>query len=283
MKDNSKINIIIYIFLISSVSALNRKYNPFLKESIAKAKSKNLSIENEKPKIEDYDLIYEEKSEFLNSEVWTIREAGPSAWNKHAGLKPQFMETKEDGKFIRLSCDKTNSNEDGWITSAISTKETYGDGMFECEARFKSGKSTWPAIWMVNNHVSKDNSDYYEIDLSEYYETRDTTETTYHNPQSIIGGDPCAKTVSSPIKKGDWNKFICTWDKNYISVYLNDQKIFEVPNDGDASHYPTIESTRFFTIILSMQYANKWLSTPDLSELPLYMDIRKLKIYKLKK
>ena len=194
MKDNSKINIIIYIFLINSVSALNLNYNPLLKELVAKANAKSLLIENEKPKIEDYYLIYEEKSEFLNSEVWTIREAGPSAWNKHAGLKPQFMETKEDGKFIRLSCDKTNSNEDGWITSAISTKETYSDGMFECEARFKS----------------KDNSDYYEIDLSEYYETMDTTETTYHNPQSIIGGDPCAKTVSSPIKKGDWNKFICT-------------------------------------------------------------------------
>ena len=69
MKDNSKINIIIYIFLISSVCALNRHYNLLLKELISKAKSKNLSIENEKPKIEDYDLIYEEKSEFLNSGI----------------------------------------------------------------------------------------------------------------------------------------------------------------------------------------------------------------------
>lgn len=211
----------------------------------------------------------------LFSTEFDIVGRGPSAWNSHAG-----------GRYVdyigfrRLECVREG---DGYRCAAIKTREAYGDGKFVCEARFKSGKGTWPAIWMSHPDGSRDNfATYYEVDLSEYYETRDNTDTSYHFPASMRKEENFRHTATPVIKDG-WNKFECTWDDEAIRVRVNGQLALKVTNNGDSTLFPVNEEDRTFQIILSMQAGSKWLQSVDLDELPLWMDIRNLKIYKLVK
>lgn len=210
---------------------------------------------------------------------WTTCPAGPSSWNQHAGLEPQQVIIGRE-KAIRLNLLKSDENPDGWQTAAIKTVEAFPDGKFECYARFKSGKGTWPAIWMSHPGGAADNyKAYYEIDLSEYYENRDNTETTFHFPASMRKE---AKFINkkTKINPEEWTKFVCTWDEKSICVYINDSLVFEVVNNGNSDYFPVNAEDRTFQIILSMQAGSHWLQPVDLSQLPLYMDIKKLKIYK---
>ena len=236
-----------------------------------------------------YSIVYNEQ--FTNNkydkEFWNIAQAGPSYWDANMGGTPQILRNATDGTFMRLKCVKDGETS---LAAGIRTKQAYGDGKFECEARFKGGPSTWPAIWMSHPNGSANNCEtYYEVDISEYYETRDVTETTYHCPQSMRGGDKYVSVVKTPIKKGaqdstgkwiedGWNKFEWSWDEESITISINGQQILNIENDGDPLHYPTTPETRTFSIILSMQYGhNPWLTTPDLEQLPFYMDIRNIK------
>ena len=229
----------------------------------------------------NYELVFEEK--FINNtfdhDIWFVAPAGPSYWNMNMGGIPQIITNTEDGTFMRLNCIKSGDNS---LASGLKTYIAYGDGRFECEARFNSGLSTWPAIWMTHPNGSANNYEHYhEIDLSEYYETRDVTEVTYHCPSSMRGGGYLVPQAKPVIKKDDWNKFECSWDEDSITVCINGQQVMNIPNDGDPTHFPINAEDRTFNIILSMQYgSNPYLNEPDLSELPLQMDVRNIKYSK---
>lgn len=206
---------------------------------------------------------------------WNVCPKGPSSWNHAAGLVPEY-----DDEIIRLKCIKIDDSE--YVTAAIKTVEAYSDGLFECEARFNSGKGTWPAIWCSHPNGAKDNyATYYEVDLSEYYETRDNTDTTYHCPESMRDENKhCYSTVKTKINPTEWNKFAMTWNEQAIKVYINGKCILTIENDGNPDHFPVNAEDRTFQFILSMQYDNKYLQAIDLNELPLWMEIRNINIYK---
>ena len=229
----------------------------------------------------NYKLTFEEKllCNSMDGNFWITVPKGPSYWNINMGGSPEVMSNQSDGKFVRFNV--IDNNDGTFLASGVKSANAWGDGKFECEARFKGGKGSWPAIWMTHPGGSaNNNATYYEIDLSEYYETRNETETTYHCPQSVNGGEKYVDYVKTTINKNDWNKFVCTWDSNSIVIYINNVAIMTIPNDGDSTHFPTTKSNRTFSIILSMQYAgNPWLQSPDSSELPLYMDVRNIKYW----
>jgi beta-glucanase (GH16 family) len=248
------------------------------------------SLFKSKPKItsldfyKDHTLIVEDPCNELHS-IWEVAVKGPSSWNLEAGLNPTFEHNTTDGNFIRLFAVKANT-EHGFKTAALRSKETYGDGMFECEARFKGGNATYPAIWMTHPNGSLNNYEsYFEIDISEYYEERDETEVTLHVPESMRDGSRyCFLQEKVPIKKDGWNKFRCIWNDKAITVYINDIKALEFTNNGNPNQYPLQDFQREMKIILSMQIhpTSKWLKPYDVNQLPLWMDVRNIKIYKKK-
>ena len=259
------------------------RYNKYkLQEIYDRLKDETIQItESEYKKINNsYELFFEEnlKDNVYDTNVWIEVPKGPSWWDSTMGTSPQVYQSDTD-KFLRLNAIKQDNS---FATAGIKTPVAYSDGKFECEARFKGGNSSWPAIWMSHPNGSLNNYEkYFEIDISEYYETRDMTDTTYHCPQSMRGGEKYVESVKTPIKKDDWNKFECTWDEDNITVSINGEQIMLIENDGDPTHYPIDPEARTFIIILSMQYAsNPYLSDPDDSDLPLYMDVRNVKYYK---
>ena len=171
-----------------------------------------------------------------------------------------------------------------FTTAGIISKAIWGDGKIEVIARSKGGKSSWPALWMSTQSGGENYSSYYEIDLSEYYETRDMTDTTYHYPKSMRNeAQPKrAKTLINKIEDNitDWNKYTVLWNKNLIQVYINDELVLEQKNDGDATVFPVDNTNRLFRFIISMQYGgSRWLSNPDPTELPIYMDVKSFKYW----
>lgn len=214
-------------------------------------------------------------SEGYNTEVWKTEKAGSSSWNAKAGKWPVVAPD-----YIRLMAEKKG---DSFITAAISTREAYSDGYFECEARFNSGTASWPAIWLCHPNGGANNyENYFEVDISEYYNTDSYTTTNYHCPLTM------RKELAYPVTKTEintngWNKFACKWDADSIIVYINDKAIRTIKNeDNDGLYYPLKEDQRTFKIILSMQYTSKFLPEPDFNQLPLWMDVRNIKIYKKK-
>ena len=217
-----------------------------------------------------YRLLWQSVAVRNYSDRWQVCPQGPSAWNSHAGGRPV-----EYIGFTRFDCLRVG---DTYQTTALRTTEAYGDGRFECEARFQGGKGTWPAIWMTHPNGAKDNyATYYEVDLSEYYEKRDTTDTTFHFPKSMRKETKSVNT-KTPVKEG-WNHFACEWDETSIRVYINGGKVMEIKHDGSPDTFPVRPEDRTCQVILSMQYGNKWLSDVDLSELPLWMDVRNVKFF----
>jgi hypothetical protein len=202
-----------------------------------------------------------------------------SNWNKRAGLEPICIEGSKSDKFYRFMCMKTD-DEDVYRTAAVITKKRYGDGKFECEARFNSAEGTWPAIWISTRDSRNNYKDYYELDLSEYYNTSSYTETTYHMPESMRDSSKRIKVVKTDIKPTEWNKFAASWDEEALRVFINDKQVFEFKNNGNGDQFPLLAEQRKLYIILSMQYETAKASSINVDDLPRWMDIRNIKYYK---
>lgn len=225
----------------------------------------------------------------IDKDLWVPCIKANSKWNKFMSQEYPTIYKKADGKngsftttsFLRLGCSADMKN-NTFVTEGITTKgkRLFKPGRIEVRARFKSGKTTWPAIWLVN--VNNSNDEYYEIDVSEYFSTRNTLNVTYHYPSSMNGKkNPVYKTTKN-FSKTDWNDFVCEWDENAIKVYVNGKKVMTIKNDGNQTHYPVNDKDRSLFLILSMQYMAPGTGKPDPTELPLWMDVDYVKYWKKK-
>lgn len=217
---------------------------------------------------------YELVVDGIDMKDWEVVQAGPSQWNRYAGGDPVLG---EDGS-VRLRCE---ADGDGYRCAGIKSKEAYGDGRLELEVSFRCGHGTWPAVWMSHPGGSRDNfASYYEVDLSEYYETRETTDTTYHCPVSMREGKGYYTKGKTAFVKYGWNRLVCEWNSEKIAVWVNGVEALRIENEGDAGVFPVDAGDRTMQVILSMQAGNRWLSPVDLGELPLWMDVRNFKLWR---
>jgi hypothetical protein len=226
---------------------------------------------------------FEEQFESMDSyNNWIICPKGNYPWNKYMGGTPDLHwgvpnNGDKNTSFIRLDC--VHHPEDGYVTSGIKSKQTFGDGKIEIRARFKGGNSSWPAIWLKNYKSDK----YYEIDLCEYFERRPWCKTGIFMPKHLKKG---LKRLFRPkahpfIKRNDWNTFTCEWDENVIFIYVNDKLVLDYWNtEVNSDRYPQTPEDRQFSLILSMQYDHSWCLPKCKKQLPLYMDIDYVKYWK---
>ena len=92
--------------------------------------------------IDKYEEIYapifikNDKGDYkINTNYWTVPKAGPSLWNKHAGLYPTYEENED---LIRFICKNVDTNEDGEdylvakLTGRINNQKDYDEGIILC-------------------------------------------------------------------------------------------------------------------------------------------------------
>lgn len=197
--------------------------------------------------------------------LWENCKPGVNKWRQFMGLSPEYH-----SDFVRFKCVK---HEDSYKTAGIQTIPLLSDGTVEVKARFKGGKSSWPAIWMINE---RNVTQYYEIDLCEYF----------GDNNKVKSGVFMSKHMSSlirrlfrpkrntKIKKGDWNVFRCEWDDKAIKIYVNGKLVINYKNNGKETSYPQTKEDRKYNLFLSMQYAH---GKPKPNQLPLWMDVAYVK------
>ena len=236
---------------------------------------KSLFCTKKKVAEKQYEMLWKDSC-FIN-ERWDTCNIGKSSWNKYMGGMPIFHTS--EGGFTRFKCQTFAGT---YNTDGVHTEEYLPDGKIVVVARFHGGHATWPAIWMSSENKSHDletYKDYFEIDLSEYYENRPDTDTTYHFPKSMR--KECKPhQVKTKINPEEWNEFVCEWGEDELSVSINGKKVWSLKNNGNPDEYPLEEYQRRFKVILSMQYGSKWLSDPVDNELPLWMDVKSVEYFK---
>jgi hypothetical protein len=230
---------------------------------------------------------FEEQFESMDSyNNWIICPKGNSPWNKYMGGTPDLHwgvpnNGDKNTSFIRLDC--VHHPEDGYVTSGIKSKQTFGDGKIEIKVRFKGGNSSWPAIWLQHyDRVKPEKEEYYEIDICEYFEKRPWCKTGLFMPKHLKWGfNRLFRPKKHPfIKKNDWNIFTCEWNEKHICITLNGKTVIDYKNNGKSECFPQLARERTFTLILSYQYGKPWCLPKCKKQLPLYIDIDYVKYWK---
>lgn len=227
-----------------------------------------------------WECIFEDKFEGINENTWSPCVKGKSNWNRFMTERLPEVHNENGLTFVRLECNNDFEN-NTFVTEGITSKDkhVFPAGRVEVRARFNPGNSTWPAIWMVNNgNTSQD--EYYEIDLCEYFNTRNYVNVTYHCPSSLSGKKKPIRRVSWDFNKDEWNDFVCEFDESVIKVYVNRKLVLTVRNNENQRHFPVNLKDRFFFLILSMQYAYPGTIKPDITELPLWMDVQYVRYWR---
>lgn len=209
---------------------------------------------------------------------WVVCSPGKSPWNKYMGLFPKIVTNDLGASYLRLSCEYDKEDK-VYRTAGVKSIDTFQDGIIEIKARFKGGNSSWPAIWLKAYGASN----YYEIDLCEYFERRNHCKTGLFMPKHLKWG---LKRLFRPkkhpkIDKDNWNLFTCQWNSDSIIIKVNNKKVLEYKNTGNSKDFPINLEDRKFTLILSMQYGHSWCLPKNKKQLPLYMDVAYVKYYKL--
>ncbi len=196
----------------------------------------------------EFTLVWSDEfdGQTLDSNKWTAEIGyGPnnSGWgNDESQLytdSPDNLSVESGNAIITARCDSgVCGKRDGSITSAkINTKDKLELKYGKVAARIKlpSGRSTWPAFWMLGSvfpDVPWPRSG--EIDIMEMHQSFsniNTTHTTVHwfDESRPTGNEwrffSQQKSFNSPLTS-DFHVFSIEWDKNFIIGKIDDETYF---------------------------------------------------------
>jgi len=160
----------------------------------------------------------------------------------------------------------TARKEGSAITSArLESKKSWLYGYFEIRAKVPNGRGTWPAIWMLNDYLRKNDPDHKatwpragEIDIMEN-----------------VGFDPPNFHFSLHCDNFNWMKkqqrtlvapadhptdryhiFALDWEPTYITFYMDHKAVYHVDkNSDDYGDWPFREP---FYMILNLAIGGNW-------------------------
>lgn len=191
--------------------------------------------------------------------------------------------------YLRLYCIRNNGvikNDTARVlTGGIWTrdKRAIGFGKVEVRARMTSAMGLWPAIWLTSHELGEDNPKHAEIDLLEHYNHDKHIFSTFHNYHTLHKQQEKSEySFQHNVNVGRWN--------TYCVEILPDRLIMSV-NDNIVAQYPKLRESRALGqfpygtpsfLIIDMQWAsNPWLKDLRPEELPAWMDIDWVKVYRL--
>lgn len=239
-----------------------------------------------------YQLVWEENfnGHEIDTTKWSIipRKPWQPFWNMSSN-KSLFDIRK--GR-LRLYCRKNNNLEPNdtakYLCGGIWTKDKFGIkyGKIEIRARVCGVQGSWPAIWTLVNikkPVPYGSKDYAEIDLMESINRDKTAHQTIHNYCVDIAKKIPFNNyhVEVPILYREYNTYSAEILPEKIIMGINGKTtLIYQRNKAMEAQYPYgLEQM----IIVDMQFGGtKWVGQTNINELPAYMDIDWIKVYRLK-
>lgn len=239
---------------------------------------------------QDYKLVWQEdfNGTRLDTTKWSIIPRKP--WQPFWFMSSNKSLFNLSSGRLRLYCRRNDGIEPNdtakWLCGGIWTKDkfTVRYGKVEVRARICGVQGSWPAIWMLNYEPKNTwgTKTYTEIDLMESINRDKTAHQTVHNYcVDLAKGLPhSAYHVEADI---DYRKY------NVYSVEILPDKVVLGINGKTTLTYEKKEGMEGQfpyglpqILLLDMQYGGtSWVGKVDPAQLPAYMDIDWVKVYKL--
>ena len=155
---------------------------------------------------------------------------------------------------------------DGQVTSArLESKKTWLYGYFEIRAKVPAGKGTWPAIWMLNDYLRKNDPNHKtgwprcgEIDIMENV---GFDPPNFHFSLHSDNFNWMKKQQRTLVAAADhpterYHVFGLDWEPTYITFYMDRKPVYHVQkNSDDYGDWPFREP---FYMILNLAIGGSW-------------------------
>lgn len=158
-------------------------------------------------------------------------------------------------------------------------------GIFEARIKLPKGKGTWPAFWMMpcnNDFGANPWPDCGEIDIMEevgYHPNYTSSSIHCREYNHVKGTQKTAERLTSGAQD-DFHVYRLEWTKDYITTYVDDQRLLHFANDG-RGNVGTWPFSKPFYLILNLAWGGDWGGAQgvDESALPATMEVDYVRVF----
>lgn len=191
---------------------------------------------------------------------------------------------------LRLYCRRNNGLEPSdtarYLCGGVWTNKKFvvKYGKIEVRARVVGVQGSWPAIWSINYDPENTwgTKTYTELDLMESINRDKTAHQTIHNYYVDIkkGLPHDAYHVEAPIDYRKYNVYSAEILPDRVIMGVNGKTTLVYKKKDIEGQFPYGLPQ---ILILDMQFGgSKWVGKVDPSQLPAYMDVDRVRVYKYK-
>lgn len=220
---------------------------------------------------------FERNGQFEASK-WSLCERGKSDWNNTMSDDRRCV-TVRNGRLLLNGFvnQRKGKDEPPFLTGGLTSKGKFSfqHGRIEINARFKSAKGAWPALWLLGDKGGWPKNG--EIDIMEHLNFEDSVYQTVHSGFTQHSNNP-PKGGTAKIDKKGFNTYGVEWDTDKITFSVNDKTTFTYPRVADkgAEQWPFDQP---FYIIMSMQIGGTWVGAADPKDYPSGMEVDWVRVY----
>ncbi|HEY3781332.1 MAG TPA: glycoside hydrolase family 16 protein [Fimbriimonadaceae bacterium] len=231
-------------------------------------------------------LVFEQdfsKVKTLDPKVWIFND-GPVYNNEAEKYTNQAAGNAyiSNGELV-LEARKTGDA----ITSArLESRQSWKYGYFEISAKVPEGRGTWPAFWMLSNHIKESGANFVkwpdcgEIDIMENvgYDPGKFHFSLHCEDFNWMKKQQRTETSSTDAPYG-WHTFALDWRADHITFLMDGKPEYEVTKDNSAFSAWPFDYPYF--IILNLAVGGNWGGSKgiDPKMFPARYEIRYLRIY----
>ena len=237
--------------------------------------------------IDRFELVWQDDFNSFDESKWSKISRGPSDWRRHMSSNDSLYSVA-DGKLILRAVTNDGlepSDTAEYLTGGVYTKDkfTVDFGKVEIRAKVGSGKSVWPALWMLPE--SGNWPDDGEIDIMEHLGYDEFVYQTVHTRYTqVFANRSCPKSyVTAPIRTDTYNVYSVEILPDSLVFLVNGERTLTYPRiDVGEDHRVQFPFGSPYYILMDMQIGGSWVGPADGSDLPVEMTIDWIRTYSLK-
>jgi beta-glucanase (GH16 family) len=236
-----------------------------------------------------YQLVFEDNfnGKALDTKLWNIQERRPWECFRYMTDNRKLLVVGK-GR-LRLYCKRNNgiapNDTAKYLTAGINTKDkfTFSYGKIEVRARIVGKRGTQPAIWTLNNNWADMRDTSYiraEIDLMECVNHEMTVHQTVHNRAVDIDKlyKHDAYHTQQSVNVRNYNIYAAEILPDRVVMSINNKPTLTFHRDKRVRGQFPYNQLQY--LIIDMQYGTTFAGGIAPNELPAYMDVDWVRVYK---